>query len=340
VTLMFVSNVDLQPLNTLAIPARARHFIAVNSESTLREVLALAAMKNLPVLILGGGSNLILKSDFDGLVIQIQLSGYQLLREDDHYKIFEVAAGENWHEWVHTSLQLQAYGLENLSLIPGTIGAAPIQNVGAYGVEVKDFIVAVRAMNVLTGELIQYTADECEFGYRDSIFKRELAGQVVITSVTFALLKHPACNLSYPALRDALTAVSPTPQQVSDMVCAIRRSRLPDPAQIPNAGSFFKNPVVSRVVYKTLREQCPDMPSFVVDDETVKIPAAWLIDRAGWKGYQRWPVAVHDAQALVLTNPGRGDGVTLLALADDIVSSVEQRYGISLDIEPAIYPAP
>lgn len=339
--LLFLPNFDLQNHNTLGVPVTAHVYVSVSDEEELLEALRYAAGKELPLLILGGGSNIVLCEDFPGLVIHLRLHGKTLVAEDDEFVWLRAAAGENWHELVTYCLDFHYWGLENLSLIPGSVGAAPIQNIGAYGVELKDVFEELTAIDIRSGLSVTFTKDSCEFGYRDSIFKGRLRDKYVITSVTFKLRKQPQMNLSYPALRDALAATGTdviTPHQVSEVICAIRRSKLPDPAQIPNVGSFFKNPVIPVTQYEQLKGRFPDLVAYPVDEHQVKLAAAWLIDKAGWRGQTCGPVGVHDQQALVLTNPGHAQGRAIVALAGKIQESVMEKYGVTLEPEPRFYP--
>lgn len=336
---LFLPQFDLQAHNTLAVPATARYYVKVLTEQELREALAFAAQENLPLLILGSGSNIVLRDDFPGLALHISMQGKWLLNEDDDFIWLRVAAGENWHGLVEYCLGNHYWGLENLSLIPGSVGAAPVQNIGAYGVELKDVFAELSAVEIRSGITIVFTKEACEFGYRDSAFKNHLRDQYVITSVTFKLRKQPDLQLSYPALREALGQMDTiTPLEVSRVVCNIRRGKLPDPAQIPNVGSFFKNPVITLAHYCKLRLRFPDLVSYPVDDTSIKVAAGWLIDRAGWRGYSEGAVAVHAQQALVLTNAGGAKGSEILALARKIQNSVRAEYGIDLEPEPRVYP--
>lgn len=340
-TLSLRHDVDLQPYNTLAISAKAACFVAVENTDELLLALALAKAQNLAVTILGGGSNIVLRGDVPGLVIHIANKGHYVKAEDEHTLLVSVAAGELWDDWVRQSLDAGYYGLENLSLIPGTVGAAPVQNIGAYGVEVGDRIEQVQLVFLATGERQLIRKIDCQFGYRDSLFKQGLAGKVAITEVTFRLFKKPQLQVTYPALQDALLNTpleTLTPQDISNTVRRIRASKLPDPALVPNAGSFFKNPVVATAQATQLRLRYPDMPIYPINRHQVKIPAAWLIDHAGWKGAQRGAVGVHHSQALVLTNTGRGSGGELLALAQEIAENIHALYGIALEREPVVVP--
>jgi UDP-N-acetylmuramate dehydrogenase len=331
------SQVSLQGYNTLALPACAEYFCSVTSEQQIAQALDYARTHNLQVTALGGGSNLLLAGDIAGLVIYLDLRGINCVDSCKDSVTIEFAAGENWHKAIEYCLQQGWYGLENLSLIPGNMGAAPIQNIGAYGVELCDLFVSLRAINIATGEVLIMDRQACEFGYRDSIFKHKYSNCYLITQVSLELWAQPQVNLQYPALAEALAAESePTPEMVSAAVCAIRSAKLPDPAQIPNAGSFFKNPMVDAEQLKSLLADNPKMPFYSADNGWAKVPAAWLIDQSGFRGLRSGNVGVHRDQALVLVNFG-GTGAELLALANRIQSEVLERFAVALEIEPRIY---
>ena len=338
---LFLPHFNLKKFNTLAVPALAQYFVSVKTDDELREALAFARTENLPLLLLGGGSNIVLRADFPGLVIQIKLQGKEVVDENDECVWLKVAAGENWHQLVEYSLDNALYGLENLSLIPGSVGAAPIQNIGAYGVEIKELVAELSALNIRSGLSVTFTNESCRFGYRDSIFKQSLKDQYVITSVTFRLRKQPQLNLTYPALRAALANIAEediTPQQVSAAVIDIRQTKLPDPAVIPNVGSFFKNPVINQQQFDVLKAEHPAIVSYPAAANQVKLAAGWLIDQAGWRGREVGGAVVHEQQALVLTNPLRSSGQAVLALAELIKKSVFEQFGVILEMEPRIYP--
>jgi len=338
---LFLPHFNLQKFNTLAVPSLAQYFVSVKTDDELREALAFARTENLPLLLLGGGSNIVLRADFPGLVVQIKSQGREVVDENEEFVWLKVAAGENWHQLVVFSLDNALYGLENLSLIPGSVGAAPIQNIGAYGVEIKELVAELSALNIRSGLSVTFTNESCQFGYRDSIFKQSLKDQYVITSVTFRLRKQPHLNLTYPALRAALANTLEediTPQQVSAAVIDIRQTKLPDPAVIPNVGSFFKNPVINQQQFDALKAENPTIVSYPAAANQVKLAAGWLIDQAGWKGREVGGAAVHEQQALVLTNPRKSSGQAVLALADLIKQSVFEQFGVMLEMEPRIYP--
>ncbi|MFA0812224.1 UDP-N-acetylmuramate dehydrogenase [Microbulbifer epialgicus] len=338
---MIETDIDLQPHNTLAISARSAHFARVQTLEQLREALAFARERHLPILPLGGGSNIVLTGDFPGLAIQVDLCGSTIVPDDSGHAI-EVAAGENWHQLVMATVERGLGGLENLALIPGKVGAAPIQNIGAYGVELCDRFAGLQAMEIASGELHAFSAADCEFAYRDSVFKGRLRDKYIITQVSLRLPKEWRAHTDYPALRHYLTEHHRgcdllTPIQVTQAVIAIRNSKLPLPEKIPNAGSFFKNPIVDSDSYLNLKAEHPDLVAFAAGDGW-KLAAGWLIDRAGWRGVRRNSVGVHELQALVLVNPGRGAGVEVTQLAEEIAADVRVKFGVSLEPEPRYYP--
>tara|TARA_B110000116_G_scaffold247799_1_gene240402 strand:- start:150 stop:1166 length:1017 start_codon:yes stop_codon:yes gene_type:complete len=338
---VLTANYNLQPFNTLGISAQAEFFTAVDNLQSLLNVISIAREKTLPLLLLGGGSNIVLTDDFPGIAIKLNLMGRELVKETDEFVWLRAGAGENWHELVNYCLSHHYWGLENLSLIPGCAGAAPIQNIGAYGVELKDVFCELEAVQISTGDKVVFDKDACQFGYRDSIFKGRFKDQFIITSITLKLCKTPRYSIAYPALATALKAIPEallTPVDVSTAVCAIRRSKLPAVEEIPNAGSFFKNPLVSHKLYSTLQRSHPTMPAYDQGPIGVKLAAGWLIEQAGWKGKGLGGVLMHQHQALVLTNPKRASGTAVLKLAQAVCSSVVERFGIELEIEPRVYP--
>ena len=334
-------NVDLQPLNTLAIAARAAHFARVTDIEQLREALQFARANKLPILPLGGGSNIVLTGDYPGLVIHLDIRGLEL-QKSGQGTFVSAAAGENWHQLVMHTVERGLGGLENLALIPGRIGAAPIQNIGAYGVELRDTFCDLQAVHIPTGELHEFAVDDCHFGYRDSVFKRAARDQYIITRVRLQLLDEWRARIDYPVLRQyfaerQVDTADLAPARVAEAVIAIRNSKLPSPEQIPNAGSFFKNPVVTADLYQALKEAYPDLVAFAVGDRW-KLAAGWLIDRAGWRGRRSNAVGVHDRQALVLVNPGRGTGAEVTGLAAEIAADIRSKFGVELEPEPRYYP--
>lgn len=331
-------HVDLRHLNTFHVPARARYHARVATLDELRAVLAWLREREVPYMLLGQGSNVLFRQDYEGLIIELHLEGIEILRETEDAIELCAMAGVVWHELVLYAVSRGYVGLENLSLIPGTVGAAPVQNIGAYGRELSDLLLWVDAMDLATGTMRRFSKAECGFAYRTSVFKRELAGRYVICSVALQLARQGIPDIHYPALQATLGTLRPeqlTPQLVSDTVCRIRRSKLPDPDTLGNAGSFFWNPQVSREQHAQLVAQWPDMPAYP-EGERMKIPAAWLIERAGWKGFREGDVGVHKDHALVLVNHGQATGEALLQLARRIQASVQAMFGIELQPEVRI----
>ena len=338
-----LEKVSLQSYNSLALPAEAEYFCAVENHSDLLAALAFARSRDMPVTPLGGGSNIVLAGDIPGLVILVNLKGISSRLENGSAYI-TFGAGENWHDQVQHCLQQGWYGLENLSLIPGNMGAAAIQNIGAYGVELGDLFVSLTAMDRLSGELVEFDRAGCEFGYRDSLFKNAARDRYIIVDICLGLGLEPQLNIQYPALQALVdqhlaTGAEITPELVSTMVCQIRREKLPDPSITPNAGSFFKNPVISQAKALQLAQQYPQMPRYAQANGDSKVPAGWLIEQCGFKGLQRGPVAVHQDQALVLVNLGGASGAQLLALGEEVRTAVLEHFEIALEIEPRIYGA-
>ncbi|HNR73356.1 MAG: UDP-N-acetylenolpyruvoylglucosamine reductase [Bacteroidetes bacterium OLB12] len=330
-------NKDLAPLTTFGVKATARYFSSITSLAGLTELLKHPVYQNNKRLILGGGSNVLFTSDYAGLVIQNELKGIAIKQETDNSIDIEVMAGENWHNLVLYCVQHNWGGIENLSLIPGTVGAAPIQNIGAYGVEVKEVIKSVTGVDLDTGLTKTWLNQECDFGYRDSVFKRKLKEKFFISSITLTLSKKlHRINTSYGAINDVLKQqhiTSPTIQQVSEAVIQIRKSKLPDPTVIGNAGSFFKNPTITPSHYQQLQKTYPDIPGYNSVNQEVKVPAGWLIEQCGWKGKRVGNVGVHTQQALVLVNYTNGTGKEIFSLALQIISSVKEKFNIELICE-------
>ena len=330
----FQENVSLKAYNTFGLDVKAHKFFAFRSVDDLRN--ALKSVGNVPLLILGGGSNVLLTKDFEGIVFKNELRGIRVLKEDQEHLWVEVQAGENWHEFVLYCIENHWAGVENLSLIPGTVGAAPMQNIGAYGVEIKQVFESLQAMEISSGKLHTFDNQACEFGYRESIFKKSLKGKYVITSVVFRLNKTPVFNTSYGAIKDTLQEMgvdSLSIKAISDAVIKIRQSKLPDPKEIGNAGSFFKNPEVDKIDFEGLRAEFSGIPGYPLPDNKVKIPAAWLIEQSGWKGKTFGEIGVHKHQPLVLVNYGDGKGEAIRDLAFRVQASVSEKFGIVLTPE-------
>jgi UDP-N-acetylmuramate dehydrogenase len=328
---------SLRSLNTFGIDAKAANYLRVASAEQLQAALADPALAALPRLVLGGGSNLLLTGDFPGLVLHIAIQGRKVLEGTATHHHVRAAAGENWHQFVQWTLSHGLDGLENLSLIPGTVGAAPIQNIGAYGAETKDFFHSLTAYDPASGALLEMSAADCRFGYRDSVFKQEAQRGLIIVDVTFALPRAWQPNLRYAELAQALEEQgvdAPSAQQVADAVIAVRRRKLPDPADIGNAGSFFKNPVVSGAQCERLLAQFPALVHHRQADGSEKLAAGWLIDQCGWKGRSLGAAGVYEKQALVLVNRGGASGADVQRLAQAIQADVEARFGVRLEPEP------
>jgi UDP-N-acetylmuramate dehydrogenase len=333
-------NSPLQSCNTLALEARADAMARVADKEQLLAALAWATEHGLPVIPLGEGSNIVFAGDQRALVLRVETRGIEVLDDSADHTLLRVAAGENWHCLVRQTLRQGCYGLENLALIPGTVGAAPIQNIGAYGVELASFVVTVHCLNIADGSSLSLSAAECRFGYRDSVFKRDLRDRLVITEVDLRLSRRSSPRLDYPALAQAVERqqlAEVTPEDVYRAVVSIRRSKLPDPVREPNAGSFFKNPTIEEGLARELSKQFPGMPVYPQPGGRAKLAAGWLIEQCGWKGYRQDRLGVHPEHALVIVNYGNNSGTRLLALADEIAHSVQARFGIALETEPRIY---
>jgi len=330
--LNFQKDVSLLPFNTFGIDVKSKKFVSVKSTDELKAVLNQNQEKQL--LILGGGSNLLLTKDFDGLTLRIENRGIEIVQEEQRSAKVKVAAGENWHDFVLWCLDNDLGGIENLALIPGSVGAAPIQNIGAYGVELSQVFESCEALSIETGELKIFNIEECEFGYRNSIFKNSLKEQYIITSVQFNLSKAPhQTNTSYKGLSEKFDGKSPSIQSIAQAVVDIRTAKLPDPDQIGNSGSFFKNPVIPSKQFTQLQKQYPEIPHYPDQGGKIKIPAAWLIDSLGYKGYRANDAGVHQKQALVLVNYGNASGAEIQKLAHQIKDKVLENFSINLEFE-------
>jgi UDP-N-acetylmuramate dehydrogenase len=329
------NNFSLKKYNTFGIEAKAKRFVAVNSTEDLNTILK--EHQSEPKFILGGGSNMLLTQDIQSLVIHIDLKGKKVLKEDDDFVWVESQAGENWHEFVLWTIDQNFGGLENMSLIPGNVGTTPVQNIGAYGTEIKDTFVSCEAMTIATQEMKTFTKEDCHFGYRESIFKHEAKDQFIITSVVFKLTKrNHKINTSYGDISKELekqNVTTPTLKDVSNAVIAIRQSKLPDPAALGNSGSFFKNPIVPKEQYEKAHALHPEMPHYVVSETEVKVPAGWLIEKAGFKGKRFGDAGIHKNQALVLVNYGNATGQEILAVSRDIQTTVLKEFGIAIEAE-------
>ena len=330
-------NFSLKKLNTFGIETKAEHFVEFTSVEELKNILSLPEYKNKKRLIIGGGSNLLFTSEIiEGLVLQNKIKGIEIVNEDEKKISIKSGAGEVWHDLVVYAISKNWGGIENLSLIPGTVGAAPMQNIGAYGVEIKDSFESLEAYEIATGNLKTFSLEECNFGYRSSIFKHEAKGKFVIVSVTFKLSKQPTFNISYGAINDTLKQmgiVELSVKAVSDAVISIRQSKLPDPKEIGNAGSFFKNPEIPVSTFEKIKYSYPEIPSYPTVPGRTKVPAGWLIEQCGWKGKVVGHTGVHKNQALVLVNYGQAKGEEIKALSIEIQKSVKEKFGVELEAE-------
>lgn len=335
---MIQTNAELKGYNTFGISAIAKGFARFSTIDELR-VLLNERKKYNDLLILGGGSNILFTKDVDALVLRNEIAGIEKVSEDDEHVILKAGSGVVWHEFVMHTVNLDLGGIENLSLIPGSVGASPMQNIGAYGVEIKDVFHSLEAVNIETGELKTFTAEQCNFSYRESVFKRTLKNQYVITHVAFRLSKKPVLQTSYGAIQDELKAQgkNPSVKNISEAVIAIRNSKLPNPKELGNAGSFFKNPVVNREIAEQIKVNYPTMPSYPQPDGTVKLAAGWLIEQSGWKGKTVGNCGVHAKQALVLVNYGGATGNEIFALSSAVLEDVNQKFGVQLEREVNIW---
>lgn len=338
-TLHLQTAVSLKPYNSFGVDVRAQLFAEAHSDADVREALACAQSRELPLLVIGGGSNLLLTADIPALVLRMATRGLRVLSDDGVRVVVEAEAGEAWHPFVLWTLQQGLSGLENLSLIPGTVGAAPMQNIGAYGVEIKDVFAGLTALDRQSGALREFTLEECNFAYRDSLFKHEV-GRWLILRVRFELKRTTHLHLDYGPVRQRLSEQGieqPTASDVSQAICSIRSEKLPDPAVLGNAGSFFKNPIVSAALAAQIKLSYPGLVGYPQADGQVKLAAGWLIEQAGWKGFREDDAGVHRLQSLVLVNYGTATGLQLLHLARRIQQDVCERFNVSLEMEPNLY---
>ncbi len=329
-------NIALKEFNTFGIDAQAHYLYQTTTAEQLSEDLAQLKSHGMPLFVLGGGSNILLTGDYSGIVIKMANRGIEVVSEDKDQITLRIAAGENWHQLVMYCVENNYAGIENLSLIPGLVGAAPIQNIGAYGVELKDVFVELSALNIATGETKIFSGEQCRFGYRYSVFKAQYKNQFIITDVTLRLSKQANINTSYHGISEQLNKMNvttPTIKDVSNAVIAIRQQKLPDPTIIGNAGSFFKNPIINAELFNQLHQSHPEIPNYIVDDKRYKIPAAWLIEQCGYKGKRVDQIGVHDKQAVVLVNHGNGAGDAIAQLAKQIQQTVLEKFNVPLETE-------
>ena len=333
-------NISLKKYNTFGMDVLARYFYAFSTVDQMQEIGASDTFKHYPVLVLGGGSNMLLTTNFEGLVIKNEIPDIELITEDDDYYFVKVGAGVDWHEFVLYCLEKSYAGVENLALIPGKVGASPMQNIGAYGVEMKDVFHSLEAIHIYDLNLVTFYNADCEFGYRESIFKNKFKNQFVITSVTFRLNKVPVYKTAYGAIEDALQEMKVDTlsiQNIAQAVMRIRNSKLPNPTVLGNAGSFFKNPEIDAVQFDSLKNYYPNISGYKTEGGKIKIAAGWLIEQAGWKGFRQGDAGCHDKQALVLVNHGKATGTEIFELSEKIISSVHDKFGIFLHREVNIY---
>lgn len=333
---MIQENINLQPHNTFGLESIAKNFATFTTVNELKELLMHNQTVQLELLVLGGGSNILLTKNFDGLVLKNNLIGIEVISEDTTHCLVKASAGESWHDFVLYAIQYDLGGIENLSLIPGSVGASPMQNIGAYGVEIKDVFHELEALNIETLEIETFNTKGCNFGYRESVFKRTLKGKYVILSMTLRLTKEHQLNTSYGAIENELAEMNitePTIKDVSNAVISIRQAKLPDPKKIGNSGSFFKNPVIGKEQFEALKEKFPTVAHYPIDENHIKLAAGWLIDQAGWKGKTIENYGVHKNQALVLVNYGGAKGQDIYNLSQEILESVKTIYGVELERE-------
>ena len=331
----FFENYSLKKHNTFGIDAKAKYFATFNSEEALADLLKSEITQKEPLFILGGGSNILLTKNFDGLVLANEIRGIEIVSENENYNTIKVGAGEVWHDFVLWSIEKNLSGIENLALIPGLVGASPMQNIGAYGVELKDVVESVDFIEIESGNKKTIENSECNFGYRDSIFKHELKGKVVITKVIFKLSKKPLNKTTYGTIERELKHLNleANPKNIAQAVINIRNSKLPNPKVLGNSGSFFKNPVIDTTKFEELKKEFPEMVGYKVSEKETKIAAGWLIDNAGLKGYRKADAGVHKKQALVLVNYGNATGLEIINLAKEIQAVVKEKYSLQIDLE-------
>ena len=331
---MIQKNVSLSTYNTFGLNYRARYFISIRSEGEAINLFSEKETSTGPMLILGGGSNVLFTGDYRGTIIHPEIKGIEIEEKNDEYVIVSAGAGEEWDSFVEWTVNKGFGGIENLSLIPGKVGSVPVQNIGAYGVEAKDTILKVRAVSTEDGSVREFDKSECQFGYRKSIFKAAMKGKYLVTKVWFRLAITPVLNLVYGSLADEVAKLGGARlKNVRDAVIKIRRSKLPDPAILGNAGSFFRNPLVDFTVAESLRKQYPQMPCYEDSSGGIKLAAGWLIEQCGWKGKRYGSTGVHDKQALVIVNYGGASGTEILNLAEEIRKSVWYRFEVELERE-------
>tara|TARA_B110000483_G_scaffold226988_1_gene288303 strand:- start:1235 stop:2251 length:1017 start_codon:yes stop_codon:yes gene_type:complete len=331
-----IENYPLLNLNTFGLNIKAKYFTSINTVNELIEIKKTNEFKDLELLVLGGGSNILFTKDFDGLVILNNIKGKEIIVQNHHSVFLKIGAGENWHELVMYCVDKGWGGIENLSLIPGNTGTAPMQNIGAYGVEIKETFVELEALEILSGKIVKFNNSDCEFGYRESVFKNKMKNQYIILNITLELKKNPVFNVNYGDVKTILenqNIKNPSIKDVSNAIISIRRSKLPDPKKIGNSGSFFKNPIVSLKKLKLIKNKYPKIISYKINENEFKIAAGWMIEIAGWKGKRFNNFGVHEKQALVLVNYGLANGMEIFNLSEKIILDIKDKFGITLERE-------
>ena len=331
-----IENYPLLKLNTFGIDVKAKYFTSINTINELIEVTKTNVFKDLELLILGGGSNILFTKDFDGLVILNNIKGKEIIDQNQQSIFLKIGAGENWHELVMYCVDNGWGGIENLSLIPGNTGTAPMQNIGAYGVEIKETFIELEALEISSGKIVKFNNSDCEFGYRESVFKNKMKNQYIILNITLELKKNPVLNINYgdvKAILESQNIKNPAIKEVSNAIISIRQSKLPDPKKIGNSGSFFKNPIVSLNQLELIKKKYPNVVNYEINENEFKIAAGWLIERAGWKGKKFNNYGIHEKQALVLVNYGLANGMEIFELSEKIILDIKDKFGIKLERE-------
>ena len=331
-----IENYPLLKLNTFGVDVKAKYFTSINTINELIELTKTNVFKDLELLILGGGSNILFTKDFDGLVILNNIKGKEIIDQNQQSIFLKIGAGENWHQLVMYCVDNGWGGIENLSLIPGNTGTAPMQNIGAYGVEIKETFVELEALEISSGKIVKFNNSDCEFGYRESVFKNKMKNQYIILNITLELKKNPVLNINYgdvKAILESQNIKNPAIKEVSNAIISIRQSKLPDPKKIGNSGSFFKNPIVSLNQLELIKKKYPNVVNYEINENEFKIAAGWLIERAGWKGKKFNNYGVHEKQALVLVNYGLANGMEIFELSEKIILDIKDKFGITLERE-------
>ena len=331
-----IENYPLLKLNTFGVDVKAKYFTSINTINELIELTKTNVFKDLELLILGGGSNILFTKDFDGLVILNNIKGKEIIDQNQQSIFLKIGAGENWHELVMYCVENGWGGIENLSLIPGNTGTAPMQNIGAYGVEIKETFIELEALEISSGKIVKFNNSDCEFGYRESVFKNKMKNQYIILNITLELKKNPVLNINYgdvKAILESQNIKNPAIKEVSNAIISIRQSKLPDPKKIGNSGSFFKNPIVSLNQLELIKKKYPNVVNYEINENEFKIAAGWLIERAGWKGKKFNNYGIHEKQALVLVNYGLANGMEIFELSEKIILDIKDKFGITLERE-------